>query len=412
MKKNYTLKIVLAMLFVVLVSLVSFVGIYKGKNLLKDYSLGKDFTERKVATFSIVEETTEESAQTAEGEQVNQNVEQDKIKKYNQNKNIIEKRLASMKTDEYDIRLNEQNGNIIIEVPSYVDSSYFTEMVSKGKVQITNVSTSEVIVDTNGFKDASATIDKTTFTEPVVRIKIKLTKDAKNALKNASTKTTDNEGNESEVTFRLAIDGTKLYDDTATSFIKSAENGVIDLIMGQETQELEQVYEVALIRVAQIKNGELSSNYEQDSLQIVSSNINTKSIIIISIVIAIIMLAYAIFKFKKKGILSVISLVGLLASILLVLRYTNVKITIFTILGLAVILIANYILILKSLENEKTFKENITEILNVLIPCIIIAIVFCCAPYLQLATLGMTIFWGVIVMFIYNAIITRILLDK
>ena len=285
-------------------------------------------------------------------------------------------------------------------------------MVSKGKVQITNVSTSEVIVDTNGFKDASATIDKTTFTEPVVRIKIKLTKDAKNALKNASTKTTDNEGNESEVTFRLAIDGTKLYDDTATSFIKSAENGVIDLIMGQETQELEQVYEVALIRVAQIKNGELSSNYEQDSLQIVSSNINTKSIIIISIVIAIIMLAYAIFKFKKKGILSVISLVGLLASILLVLRYTNVKITIFTILGLAVILIANYILILKSLENEKTFKENITEILNVLIPCIIIAIVFCCAPYLQLATLGMTIFWGVIVMFIYNAIITRILLDK
>ena len=109
MKKNYTLKIVLAMLFVVLVSLVSFVGIYKGKNLLKDYSLGKDFTERKVATFSIVEETTEESAQTAEGEQVNQNVEQDKIKKYNQNKNIIEKRLASMKTDEYDIRLNEQN---------------------------------------------------------------------------------------------------------------------------------------------------------------------------------------------------------------------------------------------------------------------------------------------------------------
>lgn len=58
MKKNYTLKITLAMLFVVLVSLVSFVGVYKGKNLVKDYSFGKDFSNRKVAVFSVKEETT------------------------------------------------------------------------------------------------------------------------------------------------------------------------------------------------------------------------------------------------------------------------------------------------------------------------------------------------------------------
>ena len=63
MKKNYTLKLVLAMLIVVLVSLVSFVGVYKGKNLLKDYTLGKDFRQRKVATFSVVEE---ESTTTSE----------------------------------------------------------------------------------------------------------------------------------------------------------------------------------------------------------------------------------------------------------------------------------------------------------------------------------------------------------
>ena len=40
------------------------------------------------------------------------------------------------------------------------------------------------------------------------------------------------------------------------------------------------------------------------------------------------------------------------------------------------------------------------------------AIVFCCAPYLQLATLGMSIFWGIIVMFIYNIVITKVLIDK
>ena len=69
-------------------------------------------------------------------------------------------------------------------------------------------------------------------------------------------------------------------------------------------------------------------------------------------------------------------------------------------------------LILRTLQNDKTFKENFVDLLNILIPVIIIAIVFCCAPYLQLATLGMTMFWGIIVMFIYNIIITKVLIDK
>ena len=37
------------------------------------------------------------------------------------------------------------------------------------------------------------------------------------------------------------------------------------------------------------------------------------------------MLIYAIYKVKKKGILPVLSLIGLVATISLVLRYTNVK---------------------------------------------------------------------------------------
>ena len=74
MKKDYTLKLVLAMLVVVLVSLVSFVGVYRGRNLLKEYSLGKDFSKRKIATFSVVEDKnenqqSEESAENQEGNQ-------------------------------------------------------------------------------------------------------------------------------------------------------------------------------------------------------------------------------------------------------------------------------------------------------------------------------------------------------
>lgn len=454
MKKNYTLKIVLAMLFVVLVSLVSFVGVYKGKNLLKEYSLGKDFSDKKVVTFSVKEDATTEEQNTENEEanseeqntengtnetntteqntensaekqnnekeeanseeQKNENIQNDEQKEYKNSKNIIEKRLAAMNSEEYDIRLNERTGNLVIEVPSDMDASYLSEIVSKGKAQILNQSTNETIIETNGFKNASTRIDSTSYAKPVVLLSIKFTNDAKKTFKNVNTKYTDSEGKESEATFAFTLNGETLYSDTAESFANTAKNGSLELVLGQEDDEenLEADYQSALALVSIINSGEISTDYKLESVKIVSSNINIKTIIIIAAIIGLIMLIYAIYKVKKKGILPVLSLIGLVATILLVLRYTNVKITLFTILGLAVIVLSNYILILKTLSNDKTFKQNFIEMLNILVPCLIVAVVFCCSPYLQLATMGMTIFWGIIVMFIYNAIITRILIDK
>lgn len=431
MKKNYTLKITLAMLFVVLVSLVSFVGVYKGKNLIKGYSLGKDFKDRKVAVFSVKEEvkientgdnsansneqaTNEDTSDDNKTEENNTNSQNDNQKdNYEKAKKIINKRLSNLKSGEYDIRLNEENGTLVIEVPTEMDSSYITEMLAKGKIQISNTGNNEVIIDSNGIQDASAKIDSNNYSVPTIILNIKFTNDAKNAFKNANTKYTDSEGNEKNATFALTIDGQELYSDTAANFVTSAKNGNLDLVFGQGSKgaELEKNYEGAQVLIAVLKNGELPIEYNVKSINIVSSNINVKSIIIISIIAGILMLIYAVFKFRKKSILPVISLVGLVASILLVLRYTNVKITLFTILGIATIVIANYVFILRTLKKDKTFKQNLVELFNILVPCIIIAIVFCCAPYLQLATLGMTIFWGVIVMFIYNIIITKTLID-
>lgn len=479
MKKDYTLKIVLAMLVVVLVSLVSFAGVYKGRNLLKDYSLGTDFKGKQMATFKVSEEssdndesTEDSSEENAEGnaeEKTEENTEEnkegnaegdsqqndvenngenskenpenensseenneesdkaqsdnektaeespeEKSKKYKQTKNIIEKRLASMEVGEYNIRVNEQDGSLAIELPQDMDPSYFSQVVAKGKAQILNQSTNEVLVESNGFKDVKTKLDTTSYSTPVVLIKVKFTKDAKNMFKNVNTNYTDSDGNETEATFAFSLDGQTLYTDNATSFVETAKNGNLDLIINQSTdeEEIKDDYQNALILASIIKNGEIPVEYNLESTEIIHSNVNIKTIIIISVIAGVLMLIYAMFKFKQKAILPVISLVGLVATILLVLRYTNVKITGFTVLGIAILTIANYILILKCLKNKKSFKENFIRMLDVLIPCFIIAIVFCCAPYLNLATLGMTIFWGTIVMIVYNAVITRILINK
>ncbi|MBR2704137.1 MAG: hypothetical protein IKE91_01570 [Clostridia bacterium] len=439
MKKDYTLKLVLAMLVVVLVSLVSFVGVYRGKNLLKGYSLGKDFSKRKVATFSVVEtdnetttqsseEQTEENAENAEnqtGENNEQNQPQsqkDKEKNYNSAKNNIAKRLTAMKSEEFDIRLDEEDGKLVIEVPESMDTNFITEVVTQGKVEIKNKSTNEVIADGKVFKDASATLRDETFsmgmqqiTKKIVVLNMKLTKDGKKKIVEANPKYTDSEGNETNAEFSIVLDGEALYSEDAESFISTVEkNSGFELYMGQndEGEELEKDYQTALAITAIIKCGESPVQYGVDSIELISSSINVKAIIIIAAIIGVLMIVFALYKFKVKGLLSSISLVGLVATILLVLRYTNVKITLFTILGLAIVAIVNYVIVMRSLNNGKKLNENFMKVMDLIIPCIIVAIVFCCSPYMQLASFGMTMFWGLIVMCLYNLAIVRIFVEN
>lgn len=433
MKKNYTLKITLAMLVVVLISLVSFVGAYKGKNLVKEYSLGKDLGERKVATYTVVEKTEEvnpeENTENGESAEKQEKSEEDIKKEYNKSKNILEKRLAAVNAEDYEIRLDEENGNIQLELPADIDKNFlqndaeyfFRNIIKPGKIEIVNKSTSETVVDASGFKSASAKIDTNTYTTPTVVFNIKFTKKAKEILKNANTKYTDSEGNEADAEFVIRLDGEDLYPNssssttiTAAQFVESTKNGVLELSYGQASDEeaLNREYEEASIIVAKINGETLPNEYSFESINVVKSSISIKTIVIIAIIIAAVMFGFALYKYKGKVVLPMLSLVGLVASVLLVLRYTNVKITLFTILGLAVILVANYLFILKSFENDKDFKENFINMFSKLIPCIIIAIVFCCSPYLQVSSLGMTIFWGVIVSFVYDIAITRVLINK
>ena len=439
MKKNYTLRLALAILVVVLVSLVSFVGVYKGgKNWVKDYSLGKDFSKRKIAAFSVVEDKSEQNEESTEqkeneGENVPENSEEkedstnqnnnqnqplsekDKMNNYQNAKNNISSRISNMKLWEYIIRVEDESGKLVIEVPEDVDSSILNRIVTKGKIEIKNTSSNEIIADGNVFKDASANIDKTN-SEAVI-INLKFSDEAKKKIIDSNPNYTDSEGKESEAIYDIMIDGNRLTDGkiNAGTFIEAAQkNGYIDLYMGRENEKemIDDVYQRAIAIASIIKKGEIPVNYEVESINVVSSNIDVKLIVIACAIIGVIMVIFAVYKFKLRGLFSAVSLIGFVATSLLVLRYTNVKITLFTILGLAVVTVANYMAILKTLNNKKTFKESFMDVMNAIIPCIIVAIVFCCSPYLQLASFGMSIFWGLIVMCVYDASIVRMIIEK
>lgn len=446
MKKNYTLKLVLAMLIVVLLSLVSFVGVYKGRSLLKEYTIGKDFSQRKVATYSIVENENQDSENNhnqeqdennnqaedgskTEGEPVENNgtepeeqntqdneaiSPEQKKENYKNAKNNISKRLTAMKSEEYDIRLDDETGKLVIEVSSDINSTYLSQIVSKGKVQIKNTSTNEVVVDGNVFKDASTRMDTTTYSKPIVAMSMKYTNEAKKKLNETSKMYTNEDGQETESSYAVIVDDNTLYTGTATEFVDSANNGQLDLTYGQsdEGEALQEDYQRALAITAIIKCGEIPVEYEIESLELVSSNISVKTIVIFAIIVGVIIFIFDIIKCKKKAILPAISLIGYVALVLLVLRYTNVKITLFTTLAMLMVTLLNNNVIIKSLTKNESVNKTLIKELIAFIPCMIIAIVFCCAPYLQLASFGMAIFWGVIVMCIYDALIVRIFIEK
>ena len=114
---------------------------------------------------------------------------------------------------------------------------------------------------------------------------------------------------------------------------------------------------------------------------------------------------------------------GLISLYLLVIRYTNVSVSIQGIVGIIVTILLNYIFInkilskikhsedSKKLENVKeAIKESYKEFFIRLIPICISIIAFCFASWTTISSFGMVMFWGVALIALYNYLITATML--
>ena len=134
-------------------------------------------------------------------------------------------------------------------------------------------------------------------------------------------------------------------------------------------------------------------------------------------IILLIGIIILVIKYKLNGILAGISFIGLVAVYLLAIRYTNVILSIQGIFGIIVTLILNYIFNIKLLSKIKndadvnmavkgTYKEFFVKI----IPICIAIIVFSFVGWTPISSFGMVMFYGIILIALYNLIITNTLL--
>lgn len=460
--KGNKLKIIICTLVIISICLVSFVGIYVQKsnrmeNVVKDYKFSKDFTGYRQVVLEVsdaLEVTDADGKLIGNTDQYDDSaIESNSYKKtdvkvnkeeslnkenYETVKNIFEKRLKALGVEDYNISLDKADGKIYIQMPEDENSDRVVSNITEtGKFEIKDSKENTVYITTSNLKSVKS-MYQSTENGVATYVQFTLNKEGKEILKKltsneyakkatSSDTNTTNETNtdsnseeskeEEQKELSVYINGSNV---TTTSFESPIEDGIIPLTIGKTSTDDDQISEnlkSASTIAATINSGELPVVYKVTSNQYLKKDISTNTIRNIKITVAIIivlLLIFMIIKNNAKGILGAISYLGFIALYLLLIRYTNVEISLSGIIAIALIGILDYILSMKLLpidKKDKQYKNEYIKFITKIIPIFVISIVFIFMKWIEVSSFGMLTFWGIVLIIIYNIIVTRNLVD-
>lgn len=452
------------------------------ENKIKNYEFGRELNSQRVVEIKIKEDSAESSSdnskENSSEEMKNTDSSEEKTeselteKDYENAKKIMEKRLQSLGAQDYTISLNKENGTVRVELPENDNvDMYIYYLYASQKITIKDTDSKDILLNDEMIKGAKYSYSNDSKGAYQVYEEIELTKDgqaklnellndyallatdvteienAKKASESESTKTestsekntestenTDEQNTESTKTQSTTEETSsnsettkktaKLYVNDTTYDISKIEKGKITVKIGAASSNttsvnnnISKAAEIAMLENA----GKLPADYEVDTNRYEYSSITQKEIIYFAIVmiaiLVITLLVYCVI-YKKSGILASISFVGFVASFSLLIRYTNVAISIEGISAIIVVMIINLIINREILSKTKRMnlvneavKSTYKNIYLKLIPVGILIIVFCLSKWESLSSFGMIMFWGLVLTAIYNVIVTRTLLN-
>lgn len=463
MKKYKSLKLTFIILVIILLCMISFGGIFiqnknSFQNILPDYLLARDLEGYRRVELKVSDEVLETTKYDAEGNVIAKDDTQTEVARteekkvnaeevlntenYQESKNIIEKRLKAMGVQNCVIRQNNENGTILLELPENNNTDRVVGQLSyQGKFEITDNDTNEVLLDNDDLESVKAGYGTTSSGTTTVFINIQLNKGATEKFKEitntyvqttvakeettnevveneqAETETqtegeTEAEPEEETTTKKIAIkiDGSTLL---TTYFDEEISNGLIQLSVGSSNntsaQDLQEYLVEANSMAALLDSGKMPLVYETEQNKFVYSDITEDYLAIaisVGIVLSTIAFIYLIIKYKTKGILASISLVGYMAILLIALRYFNVEISLGGLVGIALSAVISYMITMNLLE-QKEVMQVMKRISLLLIPTFIITIVFIFTNI----TIGITLFWGIAIALLYHLSITNSMLN-
>lgn len=444
-QNNKTLKLlgkISVVVIILLLSLISFAGIYvKDKNAMKnvipEYKLGTDLygarnilvkvddsttTKKYDSNGNLVENSSDKDANNENITEVEEKVNSDELRtaeNYETVKNIIEARLKYMNVEDYLLRFDESTGNISLEVPENSNTDYIAQYtITKGEFKIVDNDTSEVLLSNADLKEAKVQYSTST-SGTTVYLTIEFNKDAVEKLKNISNtyiSSTDAEGKTTTKKIKMTLDDSTII---STYFQEEISTGIIQLSMGTSTNtsEIQSNIQSASNMAVLLNTDPMPLTYTMETNRFVYSDITAETLKIVIVglcIVALIMAICMVIKFKKNGLMGVIADIGFTAVLLLAIRYGNVEISLAGIFAIAIAVIVEYIvtgLILneysKKYEKEiliKNIKHLMGRIAICLVPFVVMAVTFALISWEEIASIGMILFWAIIIMIIYNTL--------
>lgn len=324
----------------------------------------------------------------------------------------IKEKMKETGYKEYSVRKNNNEEEIFVAVSDEKNTKI--SEIGRFKVKGTLLLSSEDIKDVKvGYGNTQE--------GTVVFLNVQYDKKALNEISKTYVSKTDENDQTNQKQVDILLDGEK---QLTTSFEEEVKDGILQLSMGNTnsssatTEQLQKYLTQASNLAALLKAEEMPLTYTLDTNLFVKSDITNdvlKVFAIMGLVVAGIIAIFTIVKYKKQGVLSVISLIGFVATLLIALRYAHVTMTVTGVLAVVISIIMNYIymikLIVASKKDKKAFKNTSYKFISIYIPCLIISVVFSFAKYLPIVSFGNVMFWAILIMIVYNCIITKTLID-
>ena len=185
-----TIKIITIILLIVLISMIGFFGIYKQNknqmsNVVKDYTYAMDLNGARTIKLTLNTDNSDE-VKTEEN--------------YKTAKEIIEKRLKKLGAEEYKVNVNNENGEITVQIPENLNTdTIVSNLTTVGKFEIIDSETNDVLLDNSSIK-SSKVLYNTTQSGTSVYLEISFDKNGKNKLEEISKTYVKSENNTTENT--------------------------------------------------------------------------------------------------------------------------------------------------------------------------------------------------------------------
>lgn len=449
MKTRRKLSLALMILISLLIILAGFVGIYtknanKYSNIIPEYKLSSDLKGSTVLELKVSDsknttyydkdgnkvdesEVTDENESNYTKKEVEVNNKEDLTKEnYNKTLKIFKERLKFLQVDQYRIDLDNQNGNMVLTFEDDYPEDVKTILPMEGKLELIDSNTSDVILDYTDIKSSETNYAQTEDGYSVY-LTLKLTNDGVDKIKNidkyknAETENKDSEESTTSTTankFKVEFDKEEIeevsYDD-----IVLTKNSLRITIASKltNTTTVNSKFNTATVVSKLATIGKTPVVYEISAEEyqnaVVNSNLLIGIIVALAVVIAIIII-YLIVKFKFNGLLAAITMLANIALFTVLIRVTDISISLNSFAGVVALLVVNTCLVINILkENEnkdKTFGSNLktayAKSMDVLIISLIIFAVFAFNSMAVISSMGLLLFWGWLVVLIGNLLLT------